>query len=357
MSRRLTNKILRAWAGKENSGPFLIMLSGLSLFYSLAITIRNFLYDSGILAVRRLACSVISIGNITVGGTGKTPAAIMIAGLLKEHGYRPAVLSRGYGGKGKDIKVVSDGRQIFGCAYEAGDEPHVIARAVKVPVVTSPDRYAAGLHATGRLGADVLVLDDAFQHRSLHRDINIALLDAARPFGNGFLLPRGPLREGPASLERADLVVLTRSDSGPVSVIERLKAEFPSKTFMRARHEPESIVECASGASHPVTFISGKKVAAFCGIAQPGSFRRLIENLGAEVVFFEEFKDHHSYTPGDVDRLREASRAAAAEMVLTTEKDFTKLERSNFPGLFTLRIKIAFEDPGFPQWLMSRLKK
>ncbi|GAI79803.1 unnamed protein product, partial [marine sediment metagenome] len=154
------------------------------------------------------------IGNITVGGTGKTPTVIMLANLLKERGYRPAVLSRGYGGKKRSsISIISDGSNILAKPDEAGDEPALIAKSVNhVPVITGPNRFITGKYAIDHLGADVLILDDAFQHRSLFRDIDIVLLDGKRPFGNGFPLPRGSLREPKKALKRADIIVLTGTD-------------------------------------------------------------------------------------------------------------------------------------------------
>ncbi|MEN6465452.1 MAG: tetraacyldisaccharide 4'-kinase [Syntrophaceae bacterium] len=356
---KLRQKILQVWSGKESGGFLIMLLSGISVFYSLALSLRNFCFKSGFFKTRRLGCKVISIGNITVGGTGKTPMAIMIAEFLKSKGFRPAVLSRGYGGEstGK-TNIVSDGKQLFGTPDQAGDEPCLIAGILEdVPVLTNADRYAAGKIAVEKLGADVLILDDGFQHRCLHRDIDIALLDAARPFGNGFVLPRGPLREQPGSLERADLLVLTRSDSDSVPCETMLRKQFPRKKIVRARHEPECVVDHSTGEDRPVSFISGKRVAAFCGIAGPGSFRALIEKLGGELVFFKEFPDHHRYTPQDIDYLIGKSRDKSPDIVLTTDKDRIKLGNAGFPGLFTLRIKMEIDNPEFSGWLLAGLSR
>jgi tetraacyldisaccharide 4'-kinase len=354
----LEQKILRIWTGKETGGPLTILLSGLSAAYRMALSLRDFCFRAGIFKTRRAPCRVVSIGNITVGGTGKTPMAIMVAGLLKNNGFRPAVLSRGYGGNsaGK-TNIVSDGKQIFGTPEEAGDEPCLIAGLLEnVPVLTNPDRHEAGKAAVEKLGADVLVLDDGFQHRSLYRDINIALLDAARPFGNGFLLPRGPLRERPESLERADLIVLTRAGSD-ASACEPLRKQFPGKKIMTARHEPECIYDHATGETRPPSFISGKRVAAFCGIAGPESFRELIEKLGGLVVFFKDFPDHHRYNSKDIDYLIGKSRDNSPDIILTTDKDRIKLGKADFPGLFALRIRMEIDSPEFPGWLLAGLTK
>ena len=354
----LRKKILQAWAGISEDRIFLSILSGISFFYSAGVSIRNLFYDTGIFKVRRLGCPVISIGNITAGGTGKTPTAIMVAGLLQRHGFKPAVLSRGYGGTRKGINVVSDGRSILSNPEEAGDEPFLIARTLaNVPVVTNPDRFAAGTLALATLGIDIIVLDDGFQHRPLYRDINIALLDSERPFGNGCLIPRGSLREMPSSLSRADLIILTRSGPAAEESEQRLKDAFPGKAVMRARHEADCVVQVGSGDTHPLSFIAGKKIAAFCGIAQPGSFRELILKAGGDIVFFKEYEDHQKYGLADVNYLKQQAGRASAQAIITTEKDSIKLENMDFPGLFALRIAVKVENPEFPEWLLSRLAK
>jgi tetraacyldisaccharide 4'-kinase len=209
------------------------------------------------------------------------------------------------------------------------------------------------------MGVDVLVLDDGFQHRALYRDVDVVLLDAAMPFGNGSLLPRGPLREGPGPLTRADLIVLTRSnsgwDAGPADREAALKKQFPGKRIMTARHEPQCVVDHATGEAHPLSFIAGKRVAAFCGIAGPESFRALIEKLGGEVVFFKEYPDHHRYTLQDIEYLIGESRAGSPDMVLTTDKDRVKLGKAPFSSLFVLRIRMSIDDPEFPGWISARL--
>jgi tetraacyldisaccharide 4'-kinase len=285
--------------------------------------------------------------------------AITVAKVLKNNGFKPAVLSRGYGGKSSGkINIVSDGKSLFGTPEEAGDEPCLMAGILgDIPVLTSPDRYAAGSFALDRLDIDALVLDDGFQHRSLHRDFDIALIDSARPFGNGFLIPRGPLREKPASLERADLIVITRADSSADTCEAMLRKQFPAKKIIRARHEPECIFNHSTDEIHPVSFISGKKIAAFCGIAVPESFRALIVKLGGEVVFFEDFPDHHRYTPENIDYLIGKSRDYSPDIILTTDKDGIKLGKTDFPGLFTLRIKMTIDDPEFSGWLLAGLSK
>ena len=191
--------------------PLLVLLFLLSLFYGLAIRIRNLLFRVGILEPHRLHCPVISIGNLTVGGTGKTPIVMLLAALLKDMGRKPAILSRGYGGTATaPVTVVSTVDHVMGNPEEGGDEPYLMAMSLKnVPVLTGRSRFLTGRYAYEQLGADTILLDDAFQHRQLARDLNIALLKADAPFGNGFLIPRGPLREPRSALKRADAIILT----------------------------------------------------------------------------------------------------------------------------------------------------
>jgi len=229
----------------EFSNPFCSFLYTLSLFYGAGVRLRNSLYDSRLFEAKRLPCPVVSVGNITVGGTGKTPMVILIANMLLRKGRRPVVLSRGYAAKGKrSLTVVSDGKRILAGPDESGDEPFLIAvSAGGVPVLTGRNRHTAGMHAIEKLGADTLVLDDAFQHRQVFRNVNILLLDAERPFGNGCLLPRGTMREPGGALRRADIIVLTRADehasSGLKQKIERIRPDVP--VFI-AWHRPVGIV-------------------------------------------------------------------------------------------------------------------
>ena len=214
--------IRNMWGDPRNEirKPLHIFFYLLSLPYGGAVRARNRLFDLGVLRQEKVGCPVVSVGNLTVGGTGKTPMVILLAGMLRDRGMRPAVLSRGYGGKStSDVLVVSDGSQILAGPEEAGDEPVLIARRLKgIPVLAGAKRALTGRYARENFGVDVMVLDDGFQHRWIHRDLDIVLLDSRQPLGNGLLLPRGPLREPPSALERAGVVVFTRSEdsTGPL---------------------------------------------------------------------------------------------------------------------------------------------
>ncbi len=329
--RKLIKKILHDDREPNCLNPLLFTLYLLSIIYGWIIRLRNRMYDRAVFKIKKLRCRVISIGNITVGGTGKTPMAIMLANLLEKRGYRPAVLSRGYGGKNKKrITVVSDESHILAKSREAGDEPVLIAKAAKgVPVITGAKRYLTGKYAVDNLGVDVLILDDAFQHRSLFRDIDIILLDSEKPFGNGFLLPRGSLRERKESLERADIVVLTGENENGDSTLLNKKGAVP---IFRGYHKPKELVKGEEGNSYSLEYLSGKKICAFAGIAKPEAFEETIVTLGGEVVSLIAFPDHHRYTTSDIKEIKRAASNYSSEIIVTTEKDGIKL--IDFPDFF-----------------------
>jgi tetraacyldisaccharide 4'-kinase len=308
--------------------PLHIFFYLLSLPYGGAVRIRNFLFDLGFLKQGKLNCPVISVGNITVGGTGKTPMVILLAGMLRNRGLRPAVLSRGYGGKRKvDVLVVSDGRQILAGPEEAGDEPVLIARRLKdVPVLVGPKRTITGQYALRHFEPGVILLDDGFQHRYLKRDLDIVLLDSRKPLGNRFLLPRGPLREPVSALERAGVIAFTRSEKGAGKPIDvTLSGSLSGKVALRTCVSPASLTGPA-GLEYPLSFLQGKRVFALAGIAQPDSFRQTIESLGGIIAGFRIFPDHHRYGTGDISRVEEEARSASADVIVTTEKDAVKLD-------------------------------
>jgi len=363
--QEILTKIWNDDRSSDFSNPLCSFLYTLSLPYGAAVRLRNHLYDTGLLETKKLPCPVVSIGNLTVGGTGKTPMVILLANVLQGSGYRPAVLSRGYAGKGqRSMTVVSDGNRVLAGPDEAGDEPFLIAASASgVPVLAGRDRYSAGMYALDRLGADILVLDDAFQHRKVFRDLNILLLDAERPFGNSCMLPRGPLREPKSALRRADLIVLTRSDEKTPSALTRdSDREFPGMPVFHARHRPKEIIPLSSLRSHmsfPPDSLNGKRVFAFAGIARPESFRNSIESLGGEIADFRTYPDHHPYTPTDAEDILKASREHAAQMILTTEKDGVKLAGLGdaVPDIHLLRIEmeILSDSKRFEDILLARL--
>ncbi len=334
-----------------------MLLRMFSLPYNGAVFLRNNLYDRRIVRQKRLPCPVISVGNITVGGTGKTPTVIAIANLLKERGYRPAVLSRGYGGKSRGpVNIVSDGKTVLMGWKEAGDEPVLMANSLpKVPVIVGAERFLTGRAAVERFDANILLLDDAFQHRQLFRDLDIVLLDRARPFGNGFFLPRGPLRESVSSLLRADLLLRT----GGGQKCEPLPGNIEMPSF-RGEHKPTGVVSGKTGQIAPPESLRGQKILAFSGIGSPEAFRQSLASLGAEVVSYRDFPDHHPYSGADVAALRSLAVKSGTSLLITTEKDGVRL--AGFPdflaevSLLMISMKIS---PllQFAELLFSRLPR
>jgi len=261
--------------------------------------------------VRCAPCPVISVGNLTVGGTGKTPMVAYLADLLVAEGRRPLIVSRGYGAE----------------AGAMNEEARELAlRCPDVPHVQDPDRLRAiRVHADA---CDVAILDDGFQHRRLARDLDIVLLDGLCPFGYGHLLPRGLLREPPSALRRADVIVITRADLVDRAALAHLKASAvrhaaPGTPVLTAEHRPEGVA-LADGSRAAPDWLDGRTVAAACGIGNPEAFRRTLQRLGAVVVRLDAFRDHHAYTAGDVARLADAAREAGAGALVTTGKDFVK---------------------------------
>jgi len=325
--------------GRRSGMPdslILLMLTPVAWLYSLALRLRALLYRSGIFKTYRLPRPVVSIGNITVGGTGKTPVTAYIARLLLDQGYTVAVLSRGYGGALEgQASVVSDGATIMLSARECGDEPYLLASTVPgLMVVIGTDRFVAGQLAMQQLAPDIFLLDDGFQHLRLHRDLNILLLDFSRPFGNNLTLPAGLLREPSSALRRADLVIFTRAPGkAPLPVdTQQIPACISSHTIVDllplGSHTPVDLSSCA-----------GQKVLAFAGIADPDSFFIGLRDLGLDLVKGIAFPDHVVYTKDRCVEIAEAMRTSGATVVVTTEKDGVKLK--GLPQELTARTLLA----------------
>lgn len=332
-------------------GPWTCPLALFSFLYGLGVRLRLRAYDKGVFSSRSLPGFVVSVGNLTAGGTGKTPAVAMLAGWALDQGYRVAILSRGYGAQNRqEILEVSNGKGKYADIRMAGDEPSLLARAVPgSPVVISRDRYRAGRYAHRKFGSDFFILDDGFQHRKLKRDLDLVLIDAAHPFGNGRLLPWGPLREPLNQLCRADAIILTRfrrvtraerggNKGGKIKgqgnsrllppmedTLAFVKGNFPSIPVFLADHEPSRVVFPARGETHDPGFLRKKRVVAFAGIAQPRYFEKTLIALGADVIRFRRFKDHYLYTGEDIDALIRIKEKTGASCLLTTEKDWMRI--------------------------------
>ena len=339
-------------------------LAFLSILYGLGVRLR-------LVAVKKrkkkeLPGFVVSIGNLTAGGTGKTPAAITMAERALREGYNVAVLSRGYGGRYKTkVLVISDQHGIKAGPDRAGDEPYLIARRLKsVPVIISRDRYLAGIRAHEMFGSDFFILDDGFQHLMLKRDLDLVLIDASNPFGNGHLLPWGPLREPVKQLKRADAVIFTRCGSSPAeSDVERsLKERLREKPLFRGDHIPEEIVfPFKKDIARDPGFLKGKRVTAFAGIARPEAFRDTLIKLGADLVSFSNFKDHYPFSLDDFRGLVAEKEKNSAEFLITTEKDWVRLESiiSEYTGLAYLKIRFGLlsDEEKFFNMVNERIEK
>ncbi|PKN60222.1 MAG: tetraacyldisaccharide 4'-kinase [Deltaproteobacteria bacterium HGW-Deltaproteobacteria-11] len=365
MSKTVTETVRRLWYGQRHTTRekmLLLPLVPLSLLYRFVVFLRRLLFDRGFFKQHKTAVAVISVGNLTVGGTGKTPMVIMLAKHLQAKGYRPAVLSRGYGSKATSpVNIVSDGEKILMDGAEAGDEPVLIAISAKgVPVLTGAERIVTAATAVERLSADVLILDDGFQHRQIARNIDIVLLDSANPFGNGFLFPAGPLREPLNALKRADMIVVTDSFDDAGQMPRSIPGIPPGMPLFRATRRPRGLRRGGTDQPVPLDHLQGARICAFSGIGAPDSFRQTLTRLGADVVRFLSFPDHHCYDMEDLARIQKESARAETSVIVTTEKDGVHLEAFPFFLEKVLLLGIAMEIVSgaevFEQSILKELK-
>ncbi|MBE9503981.1 MAG: tetraacyldisaccharide 4'-kinase [Proteobacteria bacterium] len=307
----------------------LLPLTLLSLLYGIAVKVRLFLYSAGILKTHHLKCKVISVGNITVGGTGKTPVTEFIASGLQKKGYKVAILSRGYKGDRKtDISLVSDGDRLFLGPDEAGDEPYMLAKRLKgVPVIVGSDRHKIGTYAYDKFKVDALILDDGFQHVRLNRDLNILLIDGKRGFGNSCLTPRGPLREPLSGIKRADLILINKAESVNSKLEKGIEKFITSQSICRSDYKAKSLIYFQDKKEASIELLDGAKVIMLSAIATPSSFSNLLSSLGGKILDEVSFPDHHSYRQRDLDMVMEKAKNAGADFIVTTEKDAVKLEQ------------------------------
>jgi tetraacyldisaccharide 4'-kinase len=313
--------------------------------YRGVLAIRNRHYDRPS-AVRSVSAPVVSVGNITVGGTGKTPIVSWIAEELVSMGRKPAIVSRGYGGAaGRGPVFVSRGGGPLCDAAQAGDEPVQLAAGLPgVRVIVGSDRWAGAAAAVAD-GADVVILDDGFQHRRLARDLDIVLLDASNPFDNGRVLPAGRLREPLHALSRANVVMITRAGAGTEhpQIESEVRKYAPNVPLLHADHRPQGFVD-SSGREAAVP----RRAVVFCGIGNPERFQEDIGELGIEIVDSRVFRDHHVYTGAEIDELQRSARSHEAVLV-TTEKDLARIEAGDHgpsgTSMIALRITAVVHSP------------
>jgi tetraacyldisaccharide 4'-kinase len=337
------------------------LLFFLSKLFLVIVKLRRFFYDVRIMRDYTIGVQVIAIGNLTVGGTGKTPVVEKFARELKNQGRTVAILSRGYRSKPPPLskrlldrlllrrdrtppRVVSDGKSLLLDSETAGDEPYMLASNLKdVVVLVDKDRVKAGRYAIEKFGCDTLLLDDGFQYWKLAgRRRDIVLIDCQAPFGNEHLLPRGTLREPPSHLGRASTIFITKSDGDTARLRARIAKHNDSAGIIECIHHPLYFEDVFTGEQHGMNLIKGRRVASFSGIAQPESFEKSLKGQGAELVYSKRFADHHRFTQQEVLNAINRSKKKQAELIITTQKDavrFPKIDRRDLP-IYFMRVEI-----------------
>jgi len=337
-------------------------LAGFSKLYEGIVGLRLWLYRNRILRERSLGCLVVSIGNLTVGGTGKTPVVEKFARSLQDGGRRVAILSRGYksvkqpflkrlAGKirGKNEidppRVVSDGKSLLLDSMTAGDEPYMLAANLRdIPVVVDKDRVKSGRHAIGELNCDTLILDDGLQYLRLKHRLDIVLVDRWQPFGTERLLPRGTLREPPRNLRRASYIFITKCNGEPNDeLIERIRKYNRTAEIIECEHRPRYLQHIETRRTLPLPVLRGKRVGTISAIAVPESFEDGVRKLGANVEATCRFMDHHRFTEQEIITFINCCAESDLEMIVTTEKDavrFPRIARLDIP-IYFLRVEIG----------------
>ena len=338
-----------------------LILFVLSKVFLLIVKLRRFLYNVRILRDSTLGVQVIAIGNITVGGTGKTPVVEKFARELQNQGRTVAILSRGYRSKPPPLskrlldrvllrsdttppRVVSDGKSLLLDSETAGDEPYMLASNLKdVVVLVDKDRVKSGRYAIEKFGCDTLLLDDGFQYWKLAgRRRDIVLIDCQAPFGNEYLLPRGTLREPGSHLARASTIFITKSDGNTARLRARIAKHNSTAGIIECVHQPLYFEDVFTGERHDLDLLKGRKVAALSGIAQPESFENSLLKLGADLVYSKRFADHHRFTQQEILNAVNRGKKRQAQIILTTQKDavrFPKIDRRDLPFYF-MRVEI-----------------
>jgi len=338
-----------------------VVLFGSSKLYQVGVIIYRWLINVRILRDKTLGVQVIVIGNLTVGGTGKTPVVEKFARELRDAGRNVAILSRGYRSKPAPFlelllnkillredqtppRVVSDGKSLLLDSEMAGDEPYMLASNLKdVVVLVDKDRVKSGLYAIEKFGCDTLLLDDGFQYWKLRgRRHDVVLVDRQQPFGNEHLLPRGTLREPPSHLARAHTIFITKSDGQTVELRQRIARLNPEAAIIECVHHPLYLEDVFTGERIGLNFLKGRKVASLSGIAQPESFEHSLVTLGAELVYSKRFADHHRFTQQEVLNVINRGKKRQAEAIITTQKDavrFPKLDRRDL-AIYFMRVEI-----------------
>lgn len=333
----------------------------LSYVFEGVVRLRTALYDARIFRDQPLGCLVVVVGNLTVGGTGKTPIVEKFARSLTQRGRKVAILSRGYMSRSEPLffrawrwlthvdpeppKIVSDGQQVFLNSEDAGDEPYMLAQNLPgVIVLVDKNRVKAGRYAVQKFGVDTLILDDGYQYLPLRGRLNLLLVDKTNPFGNKRLLPRGILREPLSHLKRASYIFITKSDGLEDRELEAtLRRHHPNIDLIECTHKPQFLMRVGVVDRVELSALQGKKVAALSGIASPESFERFLVQQGALLAHTARFLDHHRFTAYELASFYEAALKAGAEWVLTTEKDAVRLTQQATAAIPTYFLRMEID--------------
>lgn len=334
----------------------LAFLKGISFIFAFAVKIRYFLYNTGLIRRYPLGIQVISIGNVTAGGTGKTPVTEIFARTLAAEGRKVAILSRGYRRKEApwwqrmftDVidppLVVSDGKRVLLDSAVGGDEPYMLASNLPgVAVVVDRNRVKAGRYAIKRLGCDTIILDDGFQYQKLKHSVEVVLVDSTNPFGNGSMLPRGVLREPVKNLKRADIIFLTKCRGDVSAVKEEIRKYNTEAEIVECNHTPKVLKDVWSREEYPLDWLKGKVTCTLSGIASPKGFENSLRHLGAKVVWCERYADHHRYDSSEVLYALNRTADIGADALITTEKDAVRFPRFETTPVRCLYLRIAIE--------------
>ncbi|MFO8112483.1 MAG: tetraacyldisaccharide 4'-kinase [Desulfosalsimonadaceae bacterium] len=355
--------------GKSGQSALERILRAGSVLYGAGVRLKNTGYDKGLLAGKELPCRIISIGNIVAGGTGKTPMTIYLATMLRQMGHRVVILSRGYGGRAEKTGiVVSDGYEILCEPEVAGDEPFMMASKSRgVPVLVGGDRYKSGMRAISEFDPDTILLDDGFQHRRLRRHLDLVLVDAENMLGNGYLMPRGVLREPASALKRSGAIIFTRCKDGCEAPAQAMMARMASitaqnriglreKPVFRTDHAPFLSGIHDGAAPFPVAvlpentgadfaLLARSNVFVFSGIARNGDFLTVVEQHAGRIVGHRDFLDHHRYTDAECREIMAHAVSAGADFLATTEKDYVRIA-GRMPGdrpIAVIGVNIVFK--------------
>lgn len=354
--------VIHTQDAKNNDTALKKILWYISHLYGSSVFLRRKMYRKKNRLLKKLPVPVISVGNLAVGGTGKTPMTIYLAKLLRKKHYFPAILSRGYGGAfERKGGIVSNGNSILADSTQAGDEPLMMAKQLAgIPLIVGRRRYRSGLKAVNKFGCDLIILDDGFQHLSLFRNLNIVLMDALRPIGNGYLLPRGILREPMSALVDADAVIFTRSPSKKPPLVAEILPFMRRFPIFWAKQDAyiDHIFNGSKKIDGPaLNNLKGKKVYLFSGIARNNDFHQTITATKAKVMGHDMFGDHHRYTKYEIDTIIKMAIKTRSDWLLTTEKDFARITPPiQWPLPFAaVGVKVRFSNDAFDQFVLKAI--